>query len=630
MKAHLNQMLPLFDASPDVFLIVVVQRKQPNPQNKDHRYTNRIESHVGAVESHVSADESHVVSSRIVCLCVSSSYMWTTTSLLEKRQDLNTALNELIGANAQVSPPLDTLISHISEMPCSSIQEQLNLLASIPNYHWWQHKTKDGVVKSVNTRVRYTQHLIYHPDMEVNEFGFLSTRFLPTSPRNQIIFFHRNPDRNRLTATVRHLLSKDKKVEDVVIAPPVIDEEEPPAKRRRKNATRHKLIHITPQTICERMNIKYSEVQSCAQTNQFTQFYSSVLHTGTLQWRQHSMSQDLVVMNEYDEDTGVLLPQEFVHVTAALEDGELFIKCTCKTYKRIHCLALQGIELETEEVGVLASTTCMHCRFFKTYLQGTVEKVQQQDTSTLLLQKVSESIEQMNNPVVLLGHPHHVTTKFSVNGGDYCSIVHITFNPNGTCYSKCTQGMCLSGVTNKKGIPKTVPLQELHDSASTKLCPHLQALFANFEFVKEVIPSLAAGPQNPDNAESGDNAGTADIAETGDTEPTDVSDVPNTEDIGLWDPVSDGDVFFNPVLGKWQGTSVSTHVPMNEKEPKAVQCRMQRMTQTCWEEILDGGMFAGADLVPAAWEGDNRTPKTCECGVRENRLYHLLNRLFCY
>ncbi len=255
---------------------------------------------------------------------------------------------------------------------------------------------------------------------------------LPSSPRNQIIlqFLNGKLGFPKFESTVEHLLHKDWTGDVVLVTPPdppEVDEDAPPTKRRRY-AIRQ--LSITPQTLCERMNVKYSDVQSCAVKNStiFKKFQFNIISVGLVQWRKHSTDQDVVVLNDYCQTSAVLLPLDYVHVYASMADEELLIKCTCKIYRRIHCLALVGCDLEAGEEAVLSnSSTCMHCRFFRTHLHGCMERLEEQETSTPLLSKVREGLENVNNPVVVLGSPNQVTTKFSVFGGDNYSM--ITFIP---------------------------------------------------------------------------------------------------------------------------------------------------------------------------------------------------------
>ena len=57
-----------------------------------------------------------------------------------QRQQWNNALEEYV-LTGQVSDGCTTLVENIGYMKCHTISQQLLLVGSLPNYHWWQvHK----------------------------------------------------------------------------------------------------------------------------------------------------------------------------------------------------------------------------------------------------------------------------------------------------------------------------------------------------------------------------------------------------------------------------------------------------------------------------------------------------------
>ncbi len=230
------------------------------------------------------------------------------------------------------------MLAHLPELPTDTLQEQVSLLCSIPNYHWWEYKVEGGGTKSKKTHVRYSQHVLFHPEMTQDDSGHLRSQFLPVSPRNQVVFFSLNHNSKRLGATITHMLCYDRKevVEDVVHVPS--HEDHPPQPKRRRQAAR--LLKISPQTLCERMNLEFSEMENTSTEDRslFTKFKHSLAtknSTGKICWRMHSSSKDVIAMSNYHQETGVILPMDFVHVSAfSDEDGNLYVKCSCKIYQR--------------------------------------------------------------------------------------------------------------------------------------------------------------------------------------------------------------------------------------------------------------------------------------------------------
>ena len=96
---------------------------------------------------------------------------------------------------------------------------------------------------------------------------------------------------------------------------------------------------------------------------------------------------------------------------------------------------------------------------------------------------VKSSIQFMNNPVLLLGDVLHTgTTKYSVKGDDYFSLVTVNF-AGGICYIKCHSGFCAAANMNKKRMPQSAKLNE-----SAKLCSHLQTCYANIDTITRDFP----------------------------------------------------------------------------------------------------------------------------------------------
>ena len=81
-------------------------------------------------------------------------------------------------------------------------------------------------------------------------------------------------------------------------------------------------------------------------------------------------------MNDYNLTTGYLMPQSFVHVSCTNEDGNLFLRYTCRIYDIIQRAAKQETPLSSgEEFVPNFSLTCMHCRFYKDHLNNAYEKI---------------------------------------------------------------------------------------------------------------------------------------------------------------------------------------------------------------------------------------------------------------
>ena len=102
---------------------------------------------------------------------------------------------------------------------------------------------------------------------------------------------------------------------------------------------------------------------------------------------------------------------------------------------------------------ILRHALCGHMiqQFFQEHLLNAYEVINQGCTNIAQpLEMVKSSIQFMNNPVLLLGDVLHTgTTKYSVKGDDYFSLVTVNF-VGSICYIKCHSSFCAAANMNKK------------------------------------------------------------------------------------------------------------------------------------------------------------------------------------
>ena len=58
------------------------------------------------------------------------------------------------------------VLEHITTLNSELVNEQLSLLSSISNFHWWKYIRCDGQKSSNDICVNFIDHLLYHPDCE--------------------------------------------------------------------------------------------------------------------------------------------------------------------------------------------------------------------------------------------------------------------------------------------------------------------------------------------------------------------------------------------------------------------------------------------------------------------------------
>ena len=78
-----------------------------------------------------------------------------------------------------------TVISHVSDLPTHSPNDQFRLLSSISNFHKFGYLSINipNYIVSPN-HIIYWQHSLYDPYAKENPNGYFISEHLPTSPRN--------------------------------------------------------------------------------------------------------------------------------------------------------------------------------------------------------------------------------------------------------------------------------------------------------------------------------------------------------------------------------------------------------------------------------------------------------------
>ena len=190
----------------------------------------------------------------------------------------------------------------------------------------------------------------------------------------------------------------------------------------------------------------------------------------------------------------------------------------------------------------------------------------------------------MNDPVILLGDVLRTgTTKYSVKGNDYFSLITVNFAA-GICYIKCHSGFCAAANINKKRMPQSAKLNE-----SVKLCSHLDTCYKNINCIRTHFPDYfdELNQVNDDN-------GNANIEE----------DV-NTED----DDTLNSDVVsnFDKESGLWSYKSLSKYQPMQSDNKN-----LHLFTRERIKYIVNNNLNEIIQLIHPIVNLDG-TPMLCEC-----------------
>ena len=559
------------------------------------------------------------------CTILSGVLLCSTTYLSKRAEPLGGDLDGIFSSHVLHGQRSEgeTLVNHVPSMPVQSLQDQMHLLSSISNYHWWASVNKFGI-KSAKSDPKYLQHVLFYPEHR---------NCLPASPRNLLMHFssymysaqmpnadleRKGSPRKMLVDNIMHLVKYDLDERASVLhsakpsIPPTFAPPPPTnvpigaqaVNKKRRYASR--VISADPEDLL-RDNPAGSDgaetlTSSVTQRNLFTLF-SEQLHSdsGYIQWRKHLVDEDVVVMNNYDSETGNMQPLEYVHLSVFVtESGEVQTKCTCKTYQCLQGRALRSLNSVNFEDTVLSQNfTCMHCRFYNQFLQPIQASLYATDCINKLHEKVRLTDGEINSPIVLLGKASPgATTKLSVLAGDSLAFVHITFSPIG-CMAQCQDGLCSNKFRIRSKIPQGISLRDIPRG---NMCEHLHTLLYYNNILHDIFPGFFQRTnQAPDPTDL--NIDPAEFPEP---------EVINMDDYGLRNQA--GNISFDVDEGKWKCTSHSHYKPSDNRfDPDLVRCTGERQ-RWCSELITSGphhGCYKGPVLQTEAPEGE---PVTCPCG----------------
>ena len=153
-------------------------------------------------------------------------------------------------------------------MDCNNAHDQLSLLSSIPNFHWWQYIRCDGKKSSSDICVNLTDHFLYHPTCE--ESDTFKLKYIPKSQRNRLIYYiYTDPlYAHSMKRLIHQLLKLDKKEDTPFPNSPNNNSHfshDCPPKKRRKYSTR--ILKVTLQMLCDNMNVSLGETSNSIDSN---------------------------------------------------------------------------------------------------------------------------------------------------------------------------------------------------------------------------------------------------------------------------------------------------------------------------------------------------------------------------
>ena len=337
--------------------------------------------------------------------------------------------------------------------------------------------------------VTYSEHLL-HDESETISQEEKVCKYIPTSPRNQIMYFMccDQEKSSELHHLIKHLFWCDMHGKDKgTIAFHEDMSQPPPAKKKRNHSSR--IVSVTRRAILVQVGENGENIDediNCANQDctLYKTFKEQLVTIGVIKWRLLEDSKDICVMNDINPSTGLLMPQSFVHVTCLSNVGmEPVLKCSCQIFNLIQRAGHQEVHLWPGEELIPDSTlTCMHCRFYCDYLLNAYQHVHNEDTTlTRPMSMVKDSLEEMANGVQIVGNVILPTaTKFSVKGFDSYSILNVSFCHE-KCFVICTDGICFAHMKNKRNVNRDEGKDG--NKINKMKCFHLTTFFNDMDYV---------------------------------------------------------------------------------------------------------------------------------------------------
>ena len=230
------------------------------------------------------------------------------------------------------------LFSHISSLPLGSRKQQFMLLSSISNFHHFGYPSVTEQTRIIKpTHVNYIEHLLYDPDAKENVNGDMIRKYIPTSPRNRLMYFL-VVGHVQLWTLIKYLQTCDSQTHTHGLQEDIADEIElfPPAPKKCKQGPR--IVSVTARSIVEEVGADLNNVLNSADSNRtiYKIFKEQLVTEGIIGWHYHNDTTDVCIMNDVNTSTGFMMPNSFVHITShAQKDQDPIIKCTCAIFDLI-------------------------------------------------------------------------------------------------------------------------------------------------------------------------------------------------------------------------------------------------------------------------------------------------------
>ena len=212
------------------------------------------------------------------------------------------------------------------------------LLSSISNFHHFRHPSlteQTHIIKP--THFNYIEHLLYNPDAKENVNGDMICKYIPTSPRNRLMYLF-VVGHVQLRNLMKYVQTCDSQTHTDSLQQDIADEISsfPPEPKKHKQGPR--IVSVTARSIVEEVGADLNDVLNSADSNHtiYKTFKEQLVTEGIIWWCYHDDTTDVCIMNDVNTSTGFMMPNSFVHVTShAQEDQDPIIKCSCTIFDLI-------------------------------------------------------------------------------------------------------------------------------------------------------------------------------------------------------------------------------------------------------------------------------------------------------
>ena len=151
-------------------------------------------------------------------------------------------------------------------METNTLSEQLQLLGSVPNYHWWQYIKCDGEPGTAGVHVNLHDHLLHHPSCDSND-DKLRQRYFPKSLQNHLMYYvcHDQLQPTVAHSTLDHLSKVNTSEETFRIEFTDIEQTGEPLRKCRERL--HYVLKVTSDILCKSLGVSIQKVQNCINRN---------------------------------------------------------------------------------------------------------------------------------------------------------------------------------------------------------------------------------------------------------------------------------------------------------------------------------------------------------------------------